>query len=290
MKTNKVIFLILGIDSHLPRIKKCISTIDAVYDNTNNFDIGISTFGEPAIPRSILLEEYAKENKYLFFDSERQDFLKDPPMTGVHPSHELVGNLTISKHFYDLGYDEVYLFHNDMYIVRDFLPLYRSKMKDKWSLVAQLLISKKEKVYTTIDKIKSLDGLKRTGDIPNARVAQALMIINKKLVQKLFRVYGNQENLYKNFLYKYNNCGDIAQLQLFDDFFGFNGGPIPAATETMIDLSWTACGENMFSPSWDAACTSRIIDDDLITHLHGAEIYNRCFKNIQSIIKRIKNK
>ncbi len=286
MNNEKSIFVVLGVDSHLDRITKCIQTIKAVYGTTAH--IGVATFGNETVGPSVKLKQFCEENDYLFHDCERQSFLtidhsktNQGFITTDREFHvcELLGNITVSKHFYDLGYKEVYLLHNDLFVVRDFLPLYRKHMTDNWAFVAPYVCASGQP-KVSLESIMGTNKLDRGGRtmVGNrwvlARVTQTVLLLNPKLIDKLFSKYGDQENIFKSFLSTYNMHGDIALLQLFDGFEGFVGNPI--FKDTVVD---TYCLND--------TRIERIIADENLTHVHGDVLYKRYYDVIDDVIRKI---
>ena len=112
MKNKKTILVVLGVDRHLSRIRKCISTIKLVYKD--RVDIGVATFGNEALEPSVEIEKFCEEEELAFFDSERQNFLNASESNAMQHGFvgtdrefhvcEMIGNIAVSKHFYDLGY------------------------------------------------------------------------------------------------------------------------------------------------------------------------------------------
>jgi len=169
------------------------------------------------------------------------------------------------------------LLHNDMLIVRDFLPIFRSMQKGDWSVVAPTLVKEEEKTYTTLEAIKSVPPLKRTRELMKVRVTQTVLTFNKNLVNKIFDKYKNEETMYKKYLYKYSSYGDFALVQLFDNFLGFEVSVIPPDITTAIDLSWTWCTKE------------RILQEKNITHLHGESVINKFGSQIFDLIEKTNN-
>lgn len=277
--SKRTAIVVLGTDSHLSRIKTCVSTLERVYSASKDLDIAIATYGPKGTPPSKHLKDYCEQKGFYYHDAERQNYFDQNNQLEFdpHPTHELTANLGMSKHFYDLGYEEVYLLHNDMLIVRDFLPIYRSMQNGNWSVVAPTLVSKRENTYTTLEAIKSVSPLKRTRELMKVRVTQTVLIFNKNLVNKIFDKYKNEEAMYKNYLHKYSSYGDFALVQLFDNFFGFEESVIPPNITTAIDLSWTWC------------TTERILQEKNITHLHGDSVVNKFKSQIFDLIEEVKN-
>ena len=54
-------------------------------------------------------------------------------------SYQILSEIPVSKYYYDLGYEEVYLVSDETYFVRDFLKDFREKQRDKWMFVCPFL-------------------------------------------------------------------------------------------------------------------------------------------------------
>lgn len=290
MNNTKPIFVVLGVDSHLNRIEKCLSTIKLVYGD--NVDIGVATFGNSTVPPSSALKEFSSKNGYTFYDSDRQDFIELSSNNKSHSSQpaevsasggefhvcETLGNLAISKHYYDLGYEEVYLLHSDLFVIRDFLPMYRKRMVSNWAFVSAYLSD------PTLPK-PDISLFASQNDIHNGnitvggnkvwiRMAQAVLILNKALVNALFDKYATQKDMFDLLLSKYSMYGDIALAQIAAGLEGFAGNPV--IEDTMIDSAATL-----------DVSRERLLNDEKATHIHGAELYNKYYDSISTIINQI---
>lgn len=211
------IFILCGIDSHLERIKKCLKSIYYVYGD--KFDIGLSTFGSTVLKSSILLKEYAENNNLLFYDSKRQDFISK---NAEFHCCEIIGMLNISNHFYKLGYKQVYLMHNDMFIFRDFINRYEKNMINNWSFIVP---------FVNIDPfpLKYEEALKFSGfQLKNkpSRLSQTVVIFNKLLIQDCYKKYKNDKTIWKKLLIKNALNGDLGLFDLAKDFLGYTAKPI----------------------------------------------------------------
>ena len=290
---NSVAMVVLGVDKHLERIATCVNTIRLIYEK--KVDIAVATFGNSALPPSELLSEYCQENDIIFYDSPRQDFLiinkentekyntHNGRFTGTTEefhSSEIIGKVAISKYFYDRGYSEVYLLHNDVLVVRDFLKMYRKNMVKNWAFVSPYIQST-EIEQISLESVSNIDREQRKQKARNkeigSRIALSVLILNKKLVNSLYRKYKNEKNMHKNYLNKFCMVGDIGFLQLFDDFNGFSGYPIEE--EVALDCWW----------SKDTSL-EYIISNHNISHLHGMELFDKYKKNIKDIILKTKIK
>ena len=288
---NRTIFVVLGVDSHLQRIEKCISTIKAVYGDT--IDIGVSTFGNGTVKPSVGLSKFSAERGFAFHDSERQNFIETSTEATPNSSQpeevqassrefhvcELLGNIAVSKHFYDLGYEEVFLLHSDLYVVRDFLPLYRKYMTDKWGFVSAYL-SNPSMPKPPLDELSSATDLSNgdivvDGNVVWVRMAQAVLILNKDLVRTLFEKYGTQKEIFENVLEGYSLYGDIALAQITTGLEGFSGNPV--IEDTMVDPA-----------ALEDVSEARIVADPNITHIHGMYLFEKYSSSIDEIIDKIK--
>ena len=287
---SNVAVIVLGIDRHLDRISTCVESIKHVYRKGSNVDIGVATFGNTALPPSKELKKYCQQVGIMFYDATRQDFLEidknntDKQRThngafvgtteGFH-SNEILGKISISKFFYDLGYEEVYVLHNDVSIFRDFLPTYRKKMKDNWAFVSPYVQSKVADPVSLKD-VSLMDPSERSKQIQSraigSRIALSILILNKKLIYSLYSKYKTEKSMHINYFNKYCMIGDVGFLQLFDNFNGFSGNPIE--DETGLD-DW-----------WSADCSlKRILLDEKITHIHGDVLFSKYGKAAVDIMK-----
>lgn len=286
---NQTIFVVCGTDSQMHLIEKCIPTIKLVYGTS--VDIGVATFGNSTIPPSVKLKKFSEENGYIFHDSERQHFLEleegiadetqpseSTATTKVFHCHEMTAFMTVSKYYYDLGYTEVFLFHSDLFIIRDFLPLYRKHMDYNWAFVSQY-VTQPGVAKPSLDLIDpstiSENGLAAEPGkrLVWVRCATAIMIINKVLIKTLFSKYGDQEGVYNAVLKNYSMYADIALFQMATKGIEyFLGNPI--VEETMVDYAHTK----------DITMEKILVNKNL-THLHGKRIFSECSEDIDSIIK-----
>lgn len=336
---SKTVFVIMGLEKHIPRMDNCISTIKLVYGDEMDFDIAIGTFTGPKLqePTGSELENFAKKNNYLFHNSGNQSFIEtnipevfhnmanvlnedcpqgpegispediskikenlqfDLANTGVlkwskeaswnlieNPTHEILGNLSLSRYFYDLGYDEVYLMHNDMYFIDDFLPSFRKRQINNWAFIAPALSPVLEKHKWNNKTIREFC-LKAQSPYLHPRyeirIAQALMIYNKELVKKVYDTYNTDEELYRQYLQPFHRCGDIATIQLFDDFLGFRGNIIPPSDEIMYDPAWSDISQS----DSDKLTTSLIRNSTCF--IHGPFLKGPLPEGITELIQLIK--
>lgn len=214
---NKIIFVICGKDSHVKRIPFCIKSIKYIYHN--NVDIGISTFGSKKLPPSIILKEFSKENNYIFYDSPRQDYT---PLNREQHCCEIIGMLDISKYFYELGYKQVYLMHNDMFIFRDFVGKYEKNMVNNWSFIVPFInIDPSPLKYEEALKFSGFELRKKP-----ARLSQTIIIFNKLFIQDCYKKYNNGKTMWNNYFKKDCMFGDLGLFDIAKNFIGYTAKPI----------------------------------------------------------------
>ena len=152
-------------------------------------------------------------------------------------------------------------------------------MTSKWGFVSAYLSN------PTVAK-PSLDELKSAPDLSNGvvvvdgnavwvRMAQAVLTINKGLVDTLFEKYGTQREIFKNALEDYSFYGDIALAQIATGFEGFSGNPV--IEDTMVDPA-----------ALEDVSEARIVADPNITHIHGMYLFEKYSSSIDEIIDKIK--
>ena len=212
----KTAMIVCGIDDHLPRIKKAVENIRAIFED--DVDIGISTFGGPRLKASNLLKEYAAQHKLLFYDAPRQKWV-----TRAREFHccEVIGMLTASKHFYDKGYDRVYLLHNDIVIKQDFRKLIELGLKNGWSFVAPVRKTVvRDHISLDLPTSEALQLHSHQLAMTTTRISQECVLLNKKFIDAMYGTYGTEEQMWlKLFVYS-NMHGDLALADL-QHFLGF---------------------------------------------------------------------
>jgi len=210
----KRIFVICGLDSHLPRIKNCLKSIKFVYKDS--IDIGISTFGNKNQKQSKKLKEYSKEHGYIFYDCHRQDFV---PLNREFHCCEIIGMFSMYKYYYEIGYDEVYLLHNDMFIFRDFLPVYNEKMKDKWSFITPFVnIDTPPLEFTKVIKYDNM----KIKKLPS-RLSQTIVIFNSNFIKEVYKKYKTEEVMWQKVFKKIDMHGDVGLFYIANNFMGYMG-------------------------------------------------------------------
>lgn len=221
------IIVICGIDAHLNRIEECYGSLKRIYPDMP-FDIGISTFGNSSVPPSTALKAFCDSSSFVFYDDERQQL---PPNPEFHCC-EILGMVSVSKHFYDMGYKEVFVIHNDMIILRDFLPIYRERMVGKWSFVLPFLnIDTGFGTEEEYAKSMLLNSFQIKDGTPY-RLTQTIVVLNREFVTKLYEIYHDDNTLWKSVFNKMSMCGDCGLFDMAKDLLGYHINVIMQKTGT----------------------------------------------------------
>jgi hypothetical protein len=260
---------VCGLDEHVGRINECIRSIRRVYGK--EVDIGIATFGNNKIPESLILATYAHINLLQFYDSPRQHFI--PTLSESWRTYgvnccEVIGLLSVSKHFYGLGYEHVFLIHNDLFIIRDVVKLYKAHMRGNWSFVAPFVNLIEAVTYSrTINYMPHQ--IKKRG----VRLSQSIIIFNPLFIRDIYAQFDSDEGIWEKVLSHSDLHGDIALFDISRSFLGYSA--ITIGSEYFIDGRWSR--DN--------------IEQDILTKeihfIHGPDVYNYMVNKIESIHRRI---
>lgn len=210
---NKTILVIFAKDSSLSDVEFNVPSIREVYGQS--VDLGIATYGARPAPPSVALKSYADENGILFFDAPRQDFL---PSDREHRCCGIIGQLTISRYFYNLGYEEVYLLHPDTYQFRDALPYYRRQMQGQWSFVT--IFWHLFETDITFEQAVEWGGQK-TFEKYKVTLPDAFLTYNKAFVEYLFSKYFNEKNMWQEIFHKFRMVTDAGLFDVAKNFLGW---------------------------------------------------------------------
>ena len=224
---KNTIILLAGIDSHLPRIKEAYSYLSNIYSR-NDIDFGITTFGNITLPPSVVLKDYSEKEGFVFYDDKRQII---PNNREFHCS-ETLALLSIFKYYYGLGYKDIFILQNDMWILKDFIPLYKEHMIGNWSFVIPFLnINTGSRTKEEYEKAVSLGSF----GVVNTpyRLPQTIITLNKDFVNKVYEVYGDNENLWSTVFSKFYMTGDVS---LFDipEWLGYKINPVMDNIESAL--------------------------------------------------------
>jgi hypothetical protein len=250
VKNTRPIFVICGVDSHLPRIKKCIESIVSVYGDT--VDIALSTFGTHQLPPSGALQSFCEDENHQFFDAPRQKY------PGQSMQCEIIGMFQISRHFQE-NYDEVYLLHNDLLVFRDFLPVYRCGMTGNWSFVIPLI---RIRGGMMPDEYRSIQNSYIFGN-SNLRMTQAVTIFNPSFINKVYETYESDDRLWNDLFMHKMWCGDVSLFDIKEGFLGYDCSILPE--EILL--------ERHFTFRYDGDFFEYIDKHEEIKYIHGENIW-----------------
>jgi hypothetical protein len=219
-------------------------------------DFGIATFGNKSLPNSIGLRKFASENNYAFYDDDRQNV----PCGSEFHCCEILGLLSVSKHFYDLGYKKVFILHNDMFVFKDFIGVYSKNMCGNWSFILPFIdIDKGAGLKTDYERILSTNSydIKKTP----YRLTQTIVLLNKSFVNDVYKTYTNNDSLWKSVFSKISMYGDVGLFGIASDFLGYKASPIFGRVESSL--------------RWDSEdVVLKEIEDKNIYYIHGEDTCN----------------
>lgn len=266
---KSICFVVCGLDSHLDRIKLCTYTIEYVYKD--KYSIGLATFGNKAVAPSNNLKKYAEQCNYYFYDAPRQWFI---PSDREWYSCEILGMVTISKYFYDLGFDEVYLLHNDVFVVREFLSPYKQQMINNWNFICPFIYIKQSKL--SYKEILTYDSFEIYNKKIPARLTQSIVVFNKEFILSLYNRYNNEKQMWDDYFVNLCMFGDIGLFNVAQDFLGYTANP--------LDMKYTIDGG-----CWNKSTVIKsIINDKNICFIHGPEKFDFLKNKIKYVLKEIR--
>ena len=210
---NKTVLVICAQDKDLTDVELLYPTLRAGYEQ--DVDVAISTYGGTELPPSTVLSKYAANNELRFFDVPRHVFV--PP--GLYKTASTtIAQISISKHFYDLGYERVYLLHADMYLFRDPTPWFEKQVYGKWSFVSLYWqLTACDLKFQDAIQMGSQDILK----LHKVTLPDAFVLFNKEFVNYLFERYINEKNMWERCFYKFVMNGDVCPFGMAKEFFEY---------------------------------------------------------------------
>jgi hypothetical protein len=126
------------------------------------------------------------------------------------------------KHFYGLGYNEVYLLHNDMFIFRDFLPRYKNNMINNWNFITPFVnIDPPPLKFEEVLKYNNM----QISKLPS-RLSQTAVIFNPKFIDDVYKKYSDEETMWNKVFKKLDMHGDVGLFHVANGFMGYQGKPI----------------------------------------------------------------
>lgn len=247
MKKN--VFVIMGLDYHLPRIRHVINKINK-YHKINLLDIAVSNYGvlwkkvkpqhmkwheqQRKIKFGSVLKEFCQKKGFYYYQPSPDTFnfaLNICPSTD-----ELLNLVHIARHFYELGYERVYLLHNDIEFRGNAIIIFEKHMQGKWSFVGTLHYNRTHSVnYERVTKI----GSKAANDW--CRIGTDFFIFSKEFIFELYRIYGTDRRIWDEVFSKYwSYCADLSLFDLSKNkLLGYDGIVIPELNEIRNCCAWT---------------------------------------------------
>lgn len=208
--------VILAIDERMEDVQACVKSLRKTYGP--GAPIALATYGGAAVGRQPQVEAYAKESGMLYYDVERHDFLTAEDTKEWHAC-EILARMQITDWFKKAGYDEIYIMHADVRILKDFRPFFgRLIMDEAWSFVAILL--RADRPFPELVKTGSW-GL--YFEKSRARLADVLVRYNPAFVAFLRAREGGFLGVWRKLLFQMTLWGDLAQFDLARDIHGFSG-------------------------------------------------------------------
>jgi len=237
MKEN--VFVIMGIDFHLLRIRKTIASIKEHHRNVP--DIAISNYGvlwpvvkpqhmymlerQKEIEFGSVLRKFAEANELYYYQPPKETF---EFVSHVWPNDEALSMIHISHHFYQLGYSYVFILQNDVHFFDDIITIYKTHMKGKWSFIAPLHSQILEHKGVQIDYKKIANtGAKEMQSV--GRLGIDFLIFNRDFIFDLYRTYKTEKKMWDEYFSKlFNHCGDLVLFDISKDrLLGYTGIAIP---------------------------------------------------------------
>ena len=236
----KTIFVFPGIFDHAPRLERCMVSLRRVYGDS--IPIGLATWSDGQED----WQKLAERNDYEYY------------RTDPNVASETIGEMQISEHFWGLGYDEVFLLHNDMLIVRDFLPRFRAKMTGNWSFICPYYNFNGRVPLARRPAIPWENTLGWTGEHARRKqyaLAVLCLIYNQAFLRDLRAKWPTWEGFNHDVMRKLAKENDINKFDLARDFLGYAANPV--ADEINVESGWV---ENI---------TEYARDNPAICFMHG---------------------
>lgn len=211
----KSIHVICAVDAHIQYLSSSLNNLKKEYPDD---EFAIASYHHINNPNK-LLAEFCKSNSVHYYDAP-QNFII-PTLSYC----EIVGIMEVSDYFYSLGYDEVYLLHNDIIIFDDYKKTFRDLMKGNWSIICPFMnFLNKEKDLKSIWINNYNYSSSFIEKYTTLRLTISLLIFNKEFLSTIKKNYRSFENFYKLKMKGSSPYGDCG---LFDiDCFDFIINPI----------------------------------------------------------------
>lgn len=214
------IHVICGLDKHINNVSISIQTIRKVFSND---DVGVASFCNTDEDQPVL-KNFAKENS-LPFCLAHQDCFDPSKRNDIIFSSEIIGMMQISEYFYNLGYENVFLVHNDVVVLKNYKEKFNKYKKNNWAVVCPF-INFLTKDISYVDDWGTLSN-QNSQEIQKTsfRLTQNVVLFNPKFIKEVsthFWEWGQYFNLYWRDSSVFGDCA------LFDlkNHFGYTISPI----------------------------------------------------------------
>lgn len=211
----KSIHVICAVDAHIPYIEFSLKKLKMIYPND---ECAVASYHHISKPNK-LLQKFCESKSIHYYDSAQNFNIP------ILPYCEIVGIMDVSDYFYSLGYEEVYLLHNDVIIFKDYKNTFRSLMNENYSVICPFMnfLSKEKDLYSLWDKHRSCSS-KLIETNTTLRLTLSILIFNKVYLSTIKSNYISFQNFYQK---QMNNSSPYGDCGLFDtNFFGFEIKPI----------------------------------------------------------------
>ncbi len=207
--------VILAIDERMDDVQACVESLCDIYGP--DVPVALATYGAPSVKPQPGVAAYAAKNGFPYLDLPRHDFLTDEDRFEWQACEILV-RMQITRHFANLGIDEVYIMHADVRAAGNFRARFLEKATGKWSFIA-ILVRASETFESLCEK--GSWGLYFEGN--PARLADVLVRYSSSFVGQLYAENGTDLGVWENLLSKFTIWGDLAQFDLARERGGFTG-------------------------------------------------------------------
>jgi hypothetical protein len=231
----KSIHVICAVDSHIPYLKSSLDNLKKKYPDD---EYAIASYHHANNPNK-LLSKFCESNMICYYDAP-QNF-----NISILPYCEIVGIMEVSDYFYSLGYDEVYLLHNDVIIFDEYKETFRNLMHENWSLICPFMnFLTKEKQLNSLWHTHNQYSSSFIEKYTTLRLTLSLLIFNKNFLSIVKTKYGSFENFYQLEMKNSSPYGDCG---LFDiDCFNFKINPI-LNSDFLLEGCWFSSEENIIN-------------------------------------------
>jgi len=134
--------------------------------------------------------------------------------------HEILAMLKISQHYYNKGYDFVYLLHGDIQLIGDYKESFKGKSEKDFSAIVPFIDFTTPRSKDELREIwESTKHFKSTyiEKFSKARLTQSCLLFSKRFIEHINNKFGDIENFFDKNLKNSSPYGDCS---LFDLNFG----------------------------------------------------------------------